>query len=45
MKHPTVQDIFLRFYPEYLDKYTPSSSNSKLQTASSTAKPVLMVPT
>ena len=30
MKHPTVQDIFLRFYPEYLDKYTPSSQQSKV---------------
>ncbi|MGO4948491.1 IS91 family transposase [Blautia sp. Sow4_E7] len=29
MKHPTVQDIFLRFYPEYLDKYTPSPQQSK----------------
>ena len=30
MKHPTVQDIFLRFYPEYLDKYTPSPQQSKV---------------
>ena len=30
MKHPTVQDIFLRFYPRYLDKYTPSPQQSKV---------------
>ena len=27
---PTVRDIFLRFYPEYLDKYTPSTQQSKV---------------
>ena len=30
MNKPTVQDIFLRFYPKYLDKYTPSSQQSKV---------------
>jgi len=30
MEHPTVQDIFLKFYPKYLDKYTPSSQQSKV---------------
>ena len=30
MEHPTVQDIFLRFYPNYLDKYTPSPQQSKV---------------
>ena len=30
MEHPTVQDIFLRFYPQYLDKYTPSPQQSKV---------------
>ena len=30
MEHPTVQDIFLRFYPKYLDKYTPSPQQSKV---------------
>ena len=30
MEHPTVQDIFLRFYPHYLDKYTPSPQQSKV---------------
>ena len=30
MEHPTVQDIFLRFYPEYLDKHTPSPQQSKV---------------
>ena len=30
MDHPTVQDIFLRFYPNYLDKYTPSPQQSKV---------------
>jgi len=30
MEHPTVQDIFLRFYPRYLDKYTPSPQQSKV---------------
>ncbi len=29
MERPTVQDIFLRFYPKYLDKYTPSPQQSK----------------
>ena len=30
MDKPTVQDIFLRFYPKYLDKYTPSPRQSKV---------------
>ena len=30
MDKPTVRDIFLRFYPEYLDKYTPSTQQSKV---------------
>ena len=30
MEHPTVQDIFLRFYPRYLDKHTPSPHQSKV---------------
>ncbi len=30
MEHLTVQDIFLRFYPQYLDKYTPSPQQSKI---------------
>ncbi len=30
MEHPTVQDIFLKFYPKYLDKYTPSPQQSKV---------------
>ena len=30
MEHPTVQDIFLRFYPRYLDKHTPSPQQSKV---------------
>ena len=30
MSKPTVQDIFLKFYPKYLDKYTPSPQQSKV---------------
>ena len=30
MEHPTVQDIFLRFYPRYLDIHTPSPQQSKV---------------
>lgn len=30
MSKPTVQDIFLQFYPEYLDKYTPSATQAKV---------------
>ena len=30
MEHPSVQDIFLRFYLQYLDKYTPSPQQSKV---------------
>ena len=30
MDKPTVQDIFHRFYPKYLDKYTPSSQQAKV---------------
>lgn len=30
MERPTVQEIFLRFYPKYLDKYTPSPQQSKV---------------
>ena len=30
MSKPTIQNIFLRFYPQYLDKYTPSPQQSKV---------------
>ena len=30
MSKPTIQDIFLKFYPRYLDKYTPSPQQSKV---------------
>ena len=30
MDKPTVQDIFLRFYPGYLEKYSPSPVQSKV---------------
>ena len=30
MSKPTIQNIFLRFYPSYLDKYTPSPQQSKV---------------
>lgn len=30
MSKPTIQDIFLRFYPRYLDKYIPSPQQSKV---------------
>ena len=30
MSKPTIQDIFLRFYPQYLDKYTSSPQQSKV---------------
>ena len=30
MSKPTVQDIFLRFYPKYLEKHTPSLLQSKV---------------
>ena len=30
MEHPTVQDIFLRFYPRYLEQYSPSPQQSKV---------------
>ena len=30
MDKPTVQDIFLRFYPGYLEKYSPSPEQSKV---------------
>lgn len=42
---PTVQDIFLRFYPAYLDKYTPSPEQSKVANCIINCKPELMVPT
>ena len=29
MEHPTVQDIFLRFYPKYLNKYKAADEVSK----------------
>ena len=29
MNKPTVQDIFHRFYPAYLEKYTPSPEQAK----------------
>ena len=30
MSKSTIQDIFLRFYPQYLDRYTPSPLQSKV---------------
>lgn len=30
MDKPTVQDIFLKFYPKYLEKYSPSPQQSKV---------------
>ena len=30
MNKPTVQDIFMRFYPKYLEKYTPSPIQHKV---------------
>ena len=30
MNKPTVQDIFLRFYPAYLEKYSPSPEQAKV---------------
>ena len=30
MSKPTIQNIFLRFYPRYLDKYIPSPQQSKV---------------
>ena len=30
MEKPTVQDIFNRFYPDYLDKYSPSPQQAKV---------------
>ena len=30
MEKPTVQDIFHRFYPDYLDKYSPSPQQEKV---------------
>ena len=33
MNKPTVQDIFLKFYSEYLEKYTPSAEQSKVSNA------------
>lgn len=30
MSKPTVQDIFLQFYQEYFDKYTPSATQAKV---------------
>lgn len=30
MNKPTVQDIFLRFYPAYLEKYSPSAEQAKV---------------
>lgn len=30
MDKPTVQDIFLRFYPRYLDTYHPSPQQSQV---------------
>ena len=29
MNKPTVQDIFRRFYPAYLEKYSPSPEQAK----------------
>ena len=33
MNKPTVQDIFLKFYPDYLEKYTPSAEQAKVANA------------
>ena len=33
MDSPTIQDIFLRFYPQYLQKYTPSTDQQKVSNA------------
>ena len=33
MHKPTVQDIFLKFYPDYLKKYTPSVEQAKVANA------------
>ena len=33
MNNPTIQDVFLRFYPQYLQKYTPSSEQLKVSNA------------
>ena len=30
MSKPTIQDIFLRFYPRYLEKYAPSPQQAKV---------------
>ena len=30
MNKPTVQDIFLRFYPAYIEKYSPSPEQAKV---------------
>ena len=30
MSKPNIQDIFLKFYPRYLDKYTPSPQQSRV---------------
>ena len=30
MNKPTVQDIFLKFYSDYLEKYTPSVEQAKV---------------
>ena len=30
MNKPTVQDIFLRFYPAYLEKHSPSAEQAKV---------------
>ena len=30
MSKPTIQDIFLQFYPKYLEKYTPSPEQAKV---------------
>ena len=30
MSKPTIQDIFLKFYPKYLEKYTPSPEQAKV---------------
>ena len=43
MVNPTVQDIFHRFYPLYLEQYSPSPQQAKVLIVLSIAKPELMV--
>ncbi len=41
MDKPTVQDIFHRFYPAYLDQYSPSPVQAKVALCATIAGPVL----